>query len=260
MRMNKLVGWLVGGLVLGAVGFAVAGAGSIAILDGGSVSRTYAVTTDGSGFFMARNTLWDSVAGANGAAVTAANALKVDNSAVTQPVNVSQFNGVTPLMGNGVSGTGAQRVSISSDNTAVAGLGVAATAAAVPANAVYMGAQASQVLKGMTACDTHAFYDASDNGKKTVVAGVAAKKIYVCGFLMATGGTATNLSLTSGTGADCVTTSVAITPAYQLVANDKLGANSAFWNGLVTLANAENLCINASAGNAHQVEVWYTVQ
>ncbi len=74
---------------------------------------------------------------------TAANAtaVKVDGSAVTQPVsgtfwqatqpvsgtvsitansavNEAQINGVTPLMGNGVTGTGSQRVTIASDNTA----------------------------------------------------------------------------------------------------------------------------------------------
>lgn len=35
-----------------------------------------------------------------------------------QSVNVSQINGVTALMGNGVTGTGSQRVTIASDNTA----------------------------------------------------------------------------------------------------------------------------------------------
>lgn len=35
-----------------------------------------------------------------------------------QSVNVSQVNGVTALMGNGVTGTGSQRVTIASDNTA----------------------------------------------------------------------------------------------------------------------------------------------
>lgn len=34
-----------------------------------------------------------------------------------QSVNVSQINAVTPLMGNGVTGTGSQRVTIASDNT-----------------------------------------------------------------------------------------------------------------------------------------------
>lgn len=37
-----------------------------------------------------------------------------------QSVNVSQINGVTPLMGNGTTGTGSQRVTIASDNTAFA--------------------------------------------------------------------------------------------------------------------------------------------
>lgn len=35
-----------------------------------------------------------------------------------EPFNVAQINGVTPLMGNGATGTGSQRVTIASDNTA----------------------------------------------------------------------------------------------------------------------------------------------
>lgn len=35
-----------------------------------------------------------------------------------EPINVAQINGVTPLMGNGVTGTGSPRVTIASDNTA----------------------------------------------------------------------------------------------------------------------------------------------
>jgi len=38
--------------------------------------------------------------------------------AANQSVNVAQINGVTTLMGNGVTGTGSQRVTIASDNTA----------------------------------------------------------------------------------------------------------------------------------------------
>lgn len=37
-----------------------------------------------------------------------------------QSVNISQINAVTPLMGNGTTGTGSQRVTIASDNTAFA--------------------------------------------------------------------------------------------------------------------------------------------
>jgi filamentous hemagglutinin len=59
-----------------------------------------------------------------------ATAVKVDGTGGTFPisgsltanqsVNVAQVNGVTPLMGNGVTGTGSQRVTIASDNTAFA--------------------------------------------------------------------------------------------------------------------------------------------
>lgn len=35
-----------------------------------------------------------------------------------EPVNISQINGIVPLMGNGITGTGSQRVTIASDNTA----------------------------------------------------------------------------------------------------------------------------------------------
>lgn len=63
-------------------------------------------------------------------------AIKVDGSAVTQPVsgtvsitansavNVAQINGITPLMGAGNNGTGAQRISIATDQTAVTTAGV----------------------------------------------------------------------------------------------------------------------------------------
>ena len=37
--------------------------------------------------------------------------------AANQSVNTAQINGVTPVMGNGVTGTGSQRVTVASDNT-----------------------------------------------------------------------------------------------------------------------------------------------
>lgn len=49
------------------------------------------------------------------------NALDVNlktSAASNISTNIAQINGVTPLMGNGVTGTGSQRVTISSDNTA----------------------------------------------------------------------------------------------------------------------------------------------
>lgn len=119
------------------------------------------------------------------------------------------------------------------------------------------GATTPASVKG---CDQHTTYDASDTGSKTLISGVASKKVYLCGYILATGSTAANLSLSSGTGTDCVTTSVNITPAYQLVANDRVGFSSPFWTGLATFTTADNLCIKSSAAVAHQVEVWFSVQ
>lgn len=44
--------------------------------------------------------------------------VNVKAAAANASTNVAQINGVTPLMGNGVTGTGSQRVTIASDNTA----------------------------------------------------------------------------------------------------------------------------------------------
>lgn len=100
--------------------------------------------------------------------------------AANQSVNVAQINGVTPLMGNGVTGTGSPRVTIASDNTAFsvnatlqassataigtvnpttpANWGIGATAAGVPANAIYLGASVGGNLTGLVA---------TSNGLKT---------------------------------------------------------------------------------------------
>ncbi len=63
------------------------------------------------------------------AALGAGGGLKIDGSGTALPVsatnlstNVAQMNGVTVLMNNGISGTGAQRVTIASDSTGVIGL------------------------------------------------------------------------------------------------------------------------------------------
>ena len=63
-----------------------------------------------------------------------------------QSVNVAQINGVTPLMGNGTTGTGSQRVTLASDSTGIANYGHGATGAAVPSGATYKGGLAKTAL------------------------------------------------------------------------------------------------------------------
>jgi hypothetical protein len=69
------------------------------------------------------STLNGKVTAVNTGAVTISAALPAGSNVIggltaNQSVNVAQINGVTPLMGNGVTGTGSQRVTIASDNTA----------------------------------------------------------------------------------------------------------------------------------------------
>jgi hypothetical protein len=179
-------------------------------------------------------------------------------------VNAAQINGVTPLMGTGNTGTGSPRVTIATDQAALAGMGVGATGSAVPANGNYVAGNGSGatggLMVGLRTCDLHAKYDASDNGSKTLVTGVSGRKVYVCGYILANGGTATNLKLREGSDADCATNGADLTPAYQVLGNQSIGVMSAFWTGLVVSTNAYYICVNASAGNAHQAEIWYTIQ
>jgi hypothetical protein len=133
----------------------------------------------------------------------------------------------------------------------------AATGAAVPANAVFMGTKASSGnMAGVIACDNSAKYDASTTGDTQIVAASGSTAIYICGYTMGVGATATNVKLDYGTGSNCATGTTALTPAWQFAANGGQVISSPFWNGLKTPAS-QALCVNASAANPVQVEVWY---
>lgn len=176
--------------------------------------------------------------------------------------DLSSVKGTAIDVNSGNKSAGTPRVVIATDQPAIPAAGQVATGAAPPAGAQYVGYLGSGATGGLVrapiTCDQHAFFDGTTQ-LSTIVAGTSGRKTYICGFLISTGATATNIGLTSGTGTNCATTSVAITPVFKLVANDKVGANSAFWNGLITLTAADNLCQSASAANDHQVEVWYAV-
>jgi hypothetical protein len=198
---------------------------------------------------------------------------------VATVTNLAQMNGAALLMGNGVTGTGSQRVTIASDNTAFAvnatlsaettkvigtvrnlgnagGAFDAATGAAPPANAVYVGANTSgATVQGLIQCNSSAIYDASTNGSTELVALSSGRIIYVCGYSILAGGTV-NVKLIYGTSTNCSGGPTAITPAFQLTAQVGLVDGSPFARGLKT-AVSNALCINTSAGTATQAIVYY---
>lgn len=105
--------------------------GSVKLTDGTTVpnvkaASTAAIATDPALVvaISPNNTVPVSIASLPSGAVTNAGTFAVQATPVTQAdtfmlggVNVKEINAVTPLMGNGVTGTGSQRVTIASDNT-----------------------------------------------------------------------------------------------------------------------------------------------
>ena len=132
----------------------------------------------------------------------------------------------------------------------------AATGAAAPASAVFFGGNASGNLAGVVSCDNSAQLTISTATTTQMVALVAAKSIYICGFVI-NGAGATTAKFVYGTGANCATGPVNLTPAFTLAT----GSNIVYGGGLgyITKTIAANaLCVTNSAAVAANVLVSYT--
>jgi len=198
-------------------------------------------------------------------------ALKVDGSAVTQPVsiagnqpvNVAQINGVTPLMGNGTTGTGSHRVTIASDNSNSAGIGGSATGSAVPSAARYIGGNGSGNLTGITVCDTRAKINQTAGAQ--IITGTASKKTYICSINLVTA-TAQNIAIVEGTGVTCGTGTAGVSTGgttaatgWNLAANGGLTQGSGL--GVIMAADsaaADNVCILQSGTGQVSGVISYT--
>lgn len=197
-------------------------------------------------------------------------AWKVDGSAVTQPVsgtvttappsnastNIAQINGVTPLMGNGVTGTGSHRATISSDNTAIANWGQGATGSAVPAGAVYAAGIGTSNLTGITVCDSYTPFSFSSSSAQKIVSKVASKKVYICAINLVVAA-ATNIALIEGTKVtnECDTSTAGMAGGTTAATGWNLAANGGLTQGsglgvIIKTANANfDVCLLASAAN-----------
>lgn len=113
----------------------------------------------------------------------------------------------------------------------------------------------SGALAQASACNSSVVYDASTNGSTALVTGAATFEIFVCGYTLVGGGTAT-VKLVQGTGTACATGETAITPAYSLVAQTVVSDSAPQWRGLRVPAG-KDLCIKTSAGVAVQAIVYF---
>lgn len=207
-----------------------------------------------------------------------------------QSANVAQINGVTPLMGNGTTGTGSPRVTIASDNTAFSvnstlgtettkvigtvraqgNLGAAfdsAMGAAPPANGVFMGGIASGAtggfLSGVPICDT--FYNINIVTATTTLAvtGVSGRHVRICAMDLVAAG-ADNVGIISGTGATCGTGSAAIVgtsaaTGYNFAANGGIAKGNGIGTVMRTVATGDSVCIITSAAVQLSGVISYTI-
>lgn len=119
--------------------------------------------------------------------------------AANQSVNKAQINGVAPLMGNGVTGTGSQRVTLASDNSALPAAGQGAIAAAAPAGATM------PALKAATANPTNAtagnlVAPMGDKAGRAVITPVQVRELTVVGTLSVAATAETTLIAAGGAG------------------------------------------------------------
>jgi hypothetical protein len=109
----------------------------------------------------------------------------------------------------------------------------------------------------LLSCTNTAVYDASTTGATQLIAAAANAKIYVCGYVIWSNATA-NVTLQSGTGTNCGTGTVNMTPAYRMASTTGVGVidGAAQFRGMATTIG-QALCINSSAAVAVQALVYY---
>lgn len=173
-----------------------------------------------------------------------------------EPFNVAQINGVTPLMGNGATGTGSQRVTLASDNSALPAWGLGATGSAVPSGAQYVGGNSSGNLTGFERCDSSAFLNMSTATTTEIVALTASQSIRVCSYRVMAGGT-TNVKFVRGTGSNCGTGQADVSATWPLTTQTGLAPSGGI-SPIYVVTSANALCVTSSAAVTLAVEVSYT--
>ena len=198
-----------------------------------------------------------------------------------QSVNVAQMNGVATTMGNGIAGTGVQRVTVASDSTGTtiatqataANLNVrpdtsGATAAAPPARANFVGGLTSGAtggfMTGIAVCDSFVNVTVSSATTTLLVTGVSGRHVRICGISLVTAA-ANNVALVSGTGATCATGTTGMTggttaaTGYNLAANGGIAQGSGLGAINQTNATGDSVCVITSAATQLSGRLSYAI-
>lgn len=176
-----------------------------------------------------------------------------------QSVNVAQMNGVTTTMGAGATGTGVQRVN---------DVASAATGAAPPASAIYVGGVSSGAtggfLGGITACDLSKAINIATGTTTLMVTGVSGRQVRICAFHMVTLA-ANSVAWLEGTGATCGTGTAGMAggttaaSGYNFAANGGLATGSGLGEVLTTVTTGDSVCLITSATTQLSGFIKYTI-
>jgi len=120
---------------------------------------------------------------------------------------------------------------------------------------VHQSAKAQNAIAAQS-CNKTRIYDASTLGSTQMVA--AGGLIHVCGFII-NAAAAANVKFVYGTGTNCATSPVNLTPAFQLAIGGKIEDGSPVFRG-ISVPPGQALCINSSAAAAVQALLYYTQQ
>lgn len=250
-------------LCLTGPAFAACPVTSFTVVDGASATKIFCVDNDGGTNLFSATVIRGGANNANAVSVSASNALKVDGSAVTQPVslsgnqaiNVVQLAGTAVDVNSGNKSSGSQRFVLATDQLALPTWGHGATGAAVPSGATYQGINVGGNNTGIQGCGSSVVYDASTSGSTQLVALQSGQTIYICGYSIWSSGTV-KVELDYGTGSACATGTTKIVPAWDMLAQTAIADGSAFYRGLKT-ASANELCIKTNGAVGVQAIVYY---
>ena len=177
-------------------------------------------------------------------------------TATNLSTNTAQINGVTPLMGNGATGTGSQRVTVANDSAARAVGGEGAVGSAAPSGAVMSGARSGANMVELTQASASVPINVSTATTTQLVALSGGTQIRVTSFDVIAGGTG-NITFVYGTGTNCGTGTTPLTGTYPLTAQAGIAKGSGL-GPILTVPSGNALCVTTSAAVQMSGSVSYT--
>jgi hypothetical protein len=161
-----------------------------------------------------------------------------------------------------------QRMALATNNPAIANWGQGATGSAVPSGAVYNAGNGSGNLTGQIMCDSTVIKNALASSGETllVAAPGAGKNTYICGFTVNGASTTLNtvkLQYGTQTTTACDTGATDLSVAVPIQAPASIapaGQNVSPPSNVVWKTGATNnqVCVDLSAAQSVNVQVWYT--